>query len=321
MADGRRLVPTRDGRVLTVTFNNPPRHFFDEQMSIELDDLTRRLRRDASLGAVVFTGQDATYVTHFDVPDLLRGARRAPFPVPYGLARVIAGGGRLAGRSRTLDLALRGTPAGDAFLMARVYASLRRLNRMDKVVVTAVNGLAFGMGCVFALACDVRLMAAGQQIGLTESSLAMLAGAGGTQRMVRMVGAGRALELLLEGRWLDATEAADLGLVHRVVAPEDLQAEAHAVAERMARRSPVINREIKRMVYDAGTRPFPAALRREAASVVTTMASHEAEAALSTYLTSLRRHDPPTDADIKSSLGALADTGHRSPLGPSGQQG
>lgn len=309
MPDPRRLIPTQHGRVLTVTFNNPPRNYFDEQMSLELDDLTRRLRRDRTVGAVVFTGQDTTYVTHFDVPDLLRGSRRTPFAVPFGAARVIAASGRFACKSQALDRALRRTPARDIVLVARLYASLNRLNRTDKVVVTAINGLAFGMGCVFALACDIRLMAEGQPIGLTESALAMLGGVGGTQRMVRMIGAGRTLELLLEGGWLTAREAADLGLVHRVVPPGDLQGEAQAVAARLARRSPVVNREIKRMVYDAGTRPFARALHREAASLITTVASDQAERTLAAYHRTLQRHEPLTDGDVTDSLRALRDHG------------
>jgi enoyl-CoA hydratase len=312
--DARRLITTQDGRVLTVTFNNPPRNFFDEQMSIELDDLTRSLRRDQTIGAVVFTGHGGMYMTHFDVAELLRGSRLTPFAVPYRPARVLAAAAHLAFRSLTLDRMARNTPARDLAMMARLHASLNRLNQMDKVIVTAINGLAFGMGCVFALACDIRLVAEGCDIGLTESSLNMLAAAGGTQRMVRMLGTARALELLLDGRWLTATEAADLGLVHRVVPADSLRTEAQAVAARLARRSPVINQEIKRMIYDAGSRPFRAGLRREAASGIATVSSSQAERTLSHYLNALRAHDPLTDDDIEHHLKMLRDSGV--PAGP-----
>lgn len=307
--DPRRLVSTQDGRVLIVRFNNPPRNFFDEQMSVELDDLTRRLRSDTTVGAVVFTGHNTVYMTHYDVGDLLRGSRTTPFTVPYYPARLVAAGARLSFRSQTLDRMLRQTRARDLLTMARLYASLDRLNRMDKVVVTAINGLAFGMGCVFALACDIRLIAEDCDIGLTESSLNMLAAAGGTQRMVRMIGVGRALELLLDGRWLTATEAADLGLVHRVVSAGNLHTEAVEVAARLARRSPVINREIKRMVYDAASRPFSAGLRMEAASGIATVSSSQAERTLSHYLQALRGHDPLNDEHIEHHLQALRHNG------------
>jgi enoyl-CoA hydratase/carnithine racemase len=95
--------------------------------------------------------------------------------------------------------------------MARTYAALDRLNRMDKVVVTAINGLDLAMGCVFALACNIRLIAEDAEIGLTEAALNVLAGAGGSQRLVRMIGTARALDLLLDGRWLSAREARQTG--------------------------------------------------------------------------------------------------------------
>lgn len=88
----RRLVTRQNDRVLTVTFNNPPRHFFDERMSLEFDQLTRLLAKDRTVGAVVFTGADNTFITHFDVPDLLRGARSVPVPVPYPVARASING-------------------------------------------------------------------------------------------------------------------------------------------------------------------------------------------------------------------------------------
>lgn len=304
-----RLTTSQSGRVLTVTFDNPPRNFFDEQMSIELDDLTRQLTRDTSVGAVVFTGYDAIYMTHFDMTDLIRGARSSPVPLSYQPARVAAGGAQLACRSRTLDRLLRRTPARDPMLMARAYASMQRLTRMDKVVVTAINGVAFGMGAVFALACDIRLIADGSKIGLTESALNMLGAAGGTQRMVRMIGTSRAVELLLEGRWLTATDAAQIGLVHHVTDAARLNRDAHAIAERLARRSPIINREIKRMVYDAGSRPFMSATRMEAASLIATLTSPQAKRTMDHYLTRLTAHHPLTDGDVEDELRALGDSG------------
>jgi enoyl-CoA hydratase/carnithine racemase len=170
--------------------------------------------------------------------------------------------------------------------MARVYASLDRLNRSDKAVVTAVNGLALGMGCVFALACDVRLISEDQQIGLPESALGMLAGAGGAHRLTRMIGTGRAAELLLDGRWLTAQQAVELGLVHRAVPRHELQGEAHRVAERLAARSPVVRREIKRAVYGDGRR-WP---MREAAGLIATLTSPEARRQLASYESYLAEH-------------------------------
>lgn len=292
-----RLRVEQAGRVLTVEFDNPPRNFFDERTSFELDDLTRELERDRSIRAVVFSGRD-TFVTHFNVPDLLRGSRSAPAAVTFRQARAVTAAAGLVGHSRALDRLLSRTPARDLLMSARVYRSLRRMNRIDKVLVAAINGMALGMGCIFALACDIRLMADGYPIGLVESGIAILAGAGGTQRIVRMVGSSRGLELLLSGRWMPAAEAADIGLVHAVVPAERLRTEALALAERMSARPPALVREVKRMAYDAATRPFAAALRMEAASMAVTVASAEAERAMDAYVSDLAQLDPLTDDAI-----------------------
>jgi enoyl-CoA hydratase/carnithine racemase len=299
MADAPRLLTERHDRVLVVRFHNPPRNFFDEAMGIELAELVEEVDRDRSLGAVVLTG-DERWVTHFSVPDLLRGARGAPFPVSFAQARSYAAFARLLGRSARVERALRTTRLRGALTLPRIYRTVARMNESDKVYVAAVNGLALGMGAILALQCDLRLMAAGDdhRFGLIETAISVLAAAGGTQRLVRMVGQSRAAELLLEGRWLTPDEAAELGLVHRVVAPEELEREALAVAERVAARSPVLNREIKRMLYDAGTRPAAAAYRMEGASMVTTMSAPRPREEMETYLDKLRRHDAPSDRDL-----------------------
>lgn len=199
-----RWLTDRDGRVLVLKPNRPPRHFFDEPMSIELRELLLAIRSDDTIGAVVIAGQGDAFVGHFDVPELLRGSRATPFTVPYPAARLLVGAAQVACRSATLDRALRtNARARDPLLVARTYECLRLMNRMDKVFIAAIDGMAVGMGCILALGCDIRIMADGDDpIGLQESALGMLAAAGGTQRLTRMVGSGRALELLLEGRWL-----------------------------------------------------------------------------------------------------------------------
>lgn len=303
------LSTRQDGRVLTVTFDNPPRHFFDEQMSLAFDDLTRAVTRDPTIGSVVFTGHGDRFITHFSVPDLLRGAHSVPFAVGHVPARIAAAAARLATRSRTLDRSLRATSARELVFMARIYHSLDRLNRSDKVNIAAINGLALGMGCILALACDIRLMADDTHIGMPESALAVLAGAGGTQRLTRMVGTSRALDLLLNGRWLTAAEAAELGLIQRVVPRDGLHQHAHATAERLARRSPVTNREVKRSVYDAGTRPLHAALAREAASLITTLATPEAARTLAYYNAHLSETADLTDNAVMQGWYPLLEHG------------
>lgn len=294
-----RLLTEQQGRVLTVRFSNPPRNFFDEQTGVELERLVSGVDRDSSVGAVVFTGE-GLYVTHYSVPELLRGAESAPLPLRYPQASAYAALMRLVGRIGPLDRTLRRTPLRDSLTMPRLYRTFSRMNASDKVYIAAINGLAFGMGAILALQCDLRLMAEGEDyvFGLIETGISVLAAAGGTQRLVRMVGQSRAMEMLLEGSWVSPAQAAELGLVHRVVAPQTLQDEAMAIARRLAARSPLLNREIKRMVYDAGSRPARSAMRMEAASMYTVTTSRRARKDLASYLRQLERHESPTDRDI-----------------------
>src|SRR5689334_7344350 len=214
---GQRLRTEQRGRVLVVRFTNPPRNFFDVRMGLELDDLVREVDRDASIGAVVLTGQDM-WITHFEVPDLLRGARGAPLQVSYRLARPYEALLRLVGRSGAVGRALGRRRAGLPLALHGLSRTMARINESDTVYVAAVNGVALGMGAILALQCDLRLMADGDDasFGLIETAVSLLAGAGGTQRLVRMVGQSRAAEMLLEGRALTPAEAAAIGLVHRV---------------------------------------------------------------------------------------------------------
>jgi len=114
-----------------------------------------------------------------------------------------------------------------------------------KPVIAAVNGFAFGGGCELALACHMRLASENAVLGLPEVSLGIIPGYGGTQRLPRLVGPGRALELLLSGRRVKAEEAERIGLVNRVVPAAELDAAAMAFADRLAAGAPLAVRYTK----------------------------------------------------------------------------
>jgi enoyl-CoA hydratase len=306
MSERPRLLLHQDGAVLTATFNNPPRHFFDAQMAFELNEFTRTLKRDKSVRAVIFTGTENTYITHMDVASLLHSSHASPTHIPYRVARAAAITGQLTG-GRILHRMLRRTPAATIGVSASIYASLRRMNNMDTVFVTAINGLAVGMGFIFATACDIRIIADDVLIGLPEAGLGLLAAAGGTQRLVRMVGTSRALGMLLNGEILTARAAHQYGLVHDVVARSDLQQQASRCALRLARQSPVINREIKRVIYQAGDRGFTTSTRMEAASLITTITSRQARHKLAAYQQWLQAQETITDDVVTSGFAALLD--------------
>jgi enoyl-CoA hydratase len=114
---------------------------------------------------------------------------------------------------------------------------LDRVERCGKPVLAAVNGFALGGGCELAMACHVRIASASARFGQPELNLGLIPGAGGTQRLQRLIGRGRALDLILGGDVVDAAEAHRIGLVTRVVPATDLEAEVTAYAGKLARKS------------------------------------------------------------------------------------
>jgi len=109
----------------------------------------------------------------------------------------------------------------------------------EKVVIAAVSGLALGGGCELALACDMRVADESAVFGFPEVSLSLFPGAGGTQRLSRLVGTGKAKELILTGDPISATQAKDIGLIERLASEGDAVTEARKIAERILMRGPV----------------------------------------------------------------------------------
>jgi enoyl-CoA hydratase len=280
------------GRVLTVRMSNPPRNFMTGRMVAELDDVVRRADDDPSIGAVVLTGAaEGVFITHYDVAEILAGSEAVGAQVSPGVAggalRATGALSRIPGASD----ALRRTPAAGLVDLRLIHDVFRRMNRSAVVFVAAINGLAMGGGCELALACDVRIMAAREdaRIGLPEITLGLIPGGGGTQRLTRMLGTSRALEMMLEGRVLAPYEASELGLVHRVVAPAELAGHAAATAERLARRAPGTVAALKRAVYEGATQPLDAGLHTERAAFLSVTARPPALRAMRAYVEELER--------------------------------
>ena len=130
-------------------------------------------------------------------------------------------------------------PLAAAELSRRGQAVFRTIEQSRKPIVAAVNGFALGGGCELALACHIRVASESARFGLPEVKLATFPGYGGTLRLPRLVGRGRALEMILTGEMIDAAEAYRIGLVNRVVPPEGVVSEAKALVERIVRNGPL----------------------------------------------------------------------------------
>jgi enoyl-CoA hydratase len=137
------------------------------------------------------------------------------------------------------------------------------MDRCPQPIIAAIRGFALGGGLELALACDIRIAGEDSQLGLTEVNLAIIPGGGGTQRLPRLVGRGKALEMILTGARVDAREALRIGLVERVVPATEVLSSAQALARTLAEKAPVALRYAKEAVVKGLGVPLEDGLRLE----------------------------------------------------------
>jgi enoyl-CoA hydratase len=202
----QHLVLERDGAVALVTVNRPDKlNALNAALLDELEHTIGELHADDRTRAVVVTGAGVkAFVAGADIAEL-------------------AGLDALTGRAT----ARRGQ---------RIF---RALELLPKPVIAAVNGFALGGGCELALACHIRLASENASFGLPEVGLGVIPGYGGTQRLARLVGRGRALEMVLTGQRIGADEALRIGLVNRVVPQEKLLEAARGLTATILDKGPV----------------------------------------------------------------------------------
>jgi enoyl-CoA hydratase/carnithine racemase len=237
-----------DEHVAVLTFDRPPLNAIDEQVVTELAEATAELAADrATLAVVVRSALEGVFMAGADINEFERIAEE-------GVDR--------------------------ALVAQRVFSDFAEL---PQPTVAAINGHALGGGLELALACDFRFAgrADGALLGLPEVRLGLLPGAGGTQRLTRIVGPARATELIMKGLQLSPQEAADDGIVHFLVEPDELEAKARDYAVRLARQAPIALRGIKRAIRAAST---PDGLLVESAAFREVLASEDAQTGVRAFL-------------------------------------
>jgi len=192
--------------------------------------------------------------------------RRARVLLLRGSGRAFCAGADLKERR---GMALRERLAHNAAINAAVDG----LAHVPCVTIAVINGLALGGGCELALACDLRIAAAGISIGLTESRVGAIPGAGGTQRLPRLIGLGRALQMMLTGEPVSAERAEAIGLVHEVVDGAALDERARSLAALLAGRSPSGLRTIKQLAYGGMEMSLDEGLKAERTALATVLDS------------------------------------------------
>ncbi|MBK6685521.1 MAG: enoyl-CoA hydratase/isomerase family protein [Deltaproteobacteria bacterium] len=213
---------TEHGTIVSITLNRPEvRNAIGAQMIEDLGRALDAIAHDDSVRAVIVSG---------------------------------AGGKAFAAGADIAELKERNR--GDA--LRRINAALfRRLEDQPVPVIAAIQGYALGGGCELAMACDLRIAGQSAKLGQPEVGLGILPGAGAIQRLPRLVGLGRARELIYTGRIIDAVEAERIGLVNRVVPDDQVLNEAKALALSIAKQGALAVR-ISKLALNAAGRPSPA---------------------------------------------------------------
>jgi enoyl-CoA hydratase/3-hydroxyacyl-CoA dehydrogenase len=171
--------------------------------------------------------------------------------------------------------------AGGAALVDTGHALLRELGSGRVATVAAVNAIAFGGGCELAMACDFRIAAESALFGQPEIKLGIIPGFGGTQRLPRLVGSAKALEMNLIGDAISGAEAAEFGLAHRVVPDHELFDTALALARRLAGQAPIAIEQIKRV---SGQRDLDQGIEAEKAGFAAAFLSEDAKEGIGAFL-------------------------------------
>lgn len=247
-------IETSDPGIAIARYENPPMNYFCAEGTQELQALVEGWRSPEVRAVILTGGIPGKFITHYSVEELLSLAQHRD-------------------QMRTLGTALnRG-----------YHQLLGALRDLPKPVIAAMSGDTMGGGFELSLSCDLRIAAVGDhRYGLPEIHLGILPGGCGTQRLSRLIGAGRAIDFILRGRVCRPEEALGLALVHELA--DDALVRARQIAVELAALSPLAVAQIKRSVYQGSEVHLEAGLTIESEAFLETMLSDEAVRAMQEYV-------------------------------------
>ncbi|MFQ5697206.1 MAG: enoyl-CoA hydratase/isomerase family protein [Myxococcota bacterium] len=252
----------RDGPVWVCTLANPPRHTLTAKGVEALTGLVEEIENGERPRVLVLTGGgEGVFIAHYEVGELAQSAER-----------------QVATPQAASEGPLRLHP---------FHQLLLRLEALPVVTIAALNGNTAGGGFELALGCDFRLLADGPyRVGLPETSVGIIPGAGGTQRLARLLGTARTLDLVLHATLLTPPEALELGLVHRLFEPASFREQVDTFADDLAGRAPIAMAAAKEAIQRGSRAPLESGLAIEQECFDRTMRSRDAAGAMRALLES-----------------------------------
>ena len=271
MVDYKYLEIEDQGKIIICYLSNPPTHTLTAQGLMEIHGFLDSLSNNKKLRVLAFTGAgEDVFIRHYEVGELADTAEKN------------------IGRQEETK-----KPDNNPIKeLHGFHKMLLKIRDLDAIVVAGINGNTAGGGCEFSLGCDLRVMSSGDYfIGLPETSVGILPGGGGTQRLARLIGSSRALDLILHGKLISNVKALEFGIINEILPKESFLKSLKEYCRILANRAPIALREVKRAIHRGMDLPLEEALLLEQEAFNKTMNSKDAAKAMRTMLNSKEEID------------------------------
>ena len=248
-----------NGNYLICYLSNPPTHTLTSSGVSEIHSFLDLVEKRNDLRVIAFTGEGkGVFIKHYEVGELANTAEK------------------------NLETKKDQQDPKD---LHPFHTMLLRLRDLDPIVVAGINGNTAGGGCEFSLGCDLRIMSEGNfSIGLPETSVGILPGGGGTQRLSRLIGSSRALDLILHAKLLSPKEAYDLGIINKLLSENNFNQELISYCEDLSNRAPIALQQVKKIIHQGLEMSLEESLLIEQKAFDVTMNSRDAARAMRTLL-------------------------------------